>query len=111
MKTIGVAELKANLSRELRRVASGRLAEILAGLDLVALTDEVKARAKGSFPVVVRTLDALHLSTAELLSQAPDERSEAHAGPERVHFYSFDGGMNRCALAMGFAAPLATAPR
>jgi predicted nucleic acid-binding protein len=40
--------------------------------DVVAITDAVLARAGRPFPVEpIRTLDALHLATAELLGEAP----------------------------------------
>jgi len=42
------------------------------GCDVVAMTDAVLARASRPFPVEpIRTLDALHLATAELLGEPP----------------------------------------
>jgi hypothetical protein len=58
----------------------------------------VKRKASGAFPVVINTLDALHLASAQIFSEA--EASET------VLIFSHDGGMNRCAAALGFAAPL-----
>lgn len=47
--------------------------------------------------MVIQTLNALHLASAQIFS-------EAEAG-ETVLVYSHDSGMNRCAIALGFAAP------
>jgi predicted nucleic acid-binding protein len=75
----------AEAARTLRRAqAAGRLTPrqadaILRGLDtfatrceMVAVRDDVLARAGRSFPIEpVRTLDAIHLATVELLGAAP----------------------------------------
>jgi predicted nucleic acid-binding protein len=45
------------------------LKNFLENMDLIDLGPEILARAKGSYPVVLRTLDALHLSTAEVWSK------------------------------------------
>jgi len=45
------------------------LKDFLEKMDLIYLGPEILARAKGSYPVVLRTLDALHLSTAEVWSK------------------------------------------
>lgn len=68
----------------LRARASGRLNAMqeravvraiqtfLARCDIVAITDDVLARSGRPFPVEpIRTLDAIHLATAELLSEPP----------------------------------------
>jgi hypothetical protein len=78
--------------------ASKRLGEVLAGVSLLSLSATVKRRAAGAFPLVINTLDALHLASAQVFS-------EAEAG-ETVLVFSHDGGMNRCVVALGFAAPL-----
>lgn len=43
------------------------LAELLARVHLAPIDDDVVERARQSFPVNVRALDALHVATAELL--------------------------------------------
>lgn len=77
--------------------ALGRLEEILTGVSLLALSDTVKQNASGPFPVVVKTLDALHLASAQVFSERFTE--------ETVLIFSHHTGMNRCALALGFSAP------
>lgn len=79
--------------------AMERLDAVLSGLDLLALSAKVKRRAMDAFPVSVKTLDALHLSSALALAEAsPDEA---------VLVFTHDAAMNRCAKALGLKAPLA----
>ena len=44
--------------------------ELLALVDMVEMTDSALARALSPFPIPARTLDALHLATAEYLQRA-----------------------------------------
>ena len=79
-----------------------RLERVLAGVSVLALSRSVKKRAMDSFPVSVKTLDALHLASALVFSAAePDET---------VLMFSHDAAMNRCAKALGFRAPLESDP-
>ena len=49
-----------------------KLAAIERRCDSVAVTDAVLSRVRRRFPVEpIRTLDAVHLATAELLGEAP----------------------------------------
>lgn len=49
--------------------------------DIVSVTDDVLARVGRPFPVgPVRTLDAVHLATAEILAEPPALVSIVHAG-------------------------------
>ena len=76
-----------------------RLADFLGSIRILSLNSAVKRRAKGAFPVHVKTLDALHLATALVLEERePDET---------ILIYSYDATMNRCARVLGFGAPLA----
>lgn len=84
--------------------AVGRLESVLAGVTLLALTDAVKKRSMGAFPVSVRTLDALHLATA-LLFVEEQLKERTH---NDVIVVSHDDAMNRCARALGFPTPLTT---
>ena len=53
------------------------LADLVAMLDLAPVDDLVIDRAKGSFAVNLRALDALYVATAEILaSEAPGEPLE-----------------------------------
>ena len=69
-----------------------------AGISRLAMNDRVLRQAEGSFPLVIRTLDAIHLATAEEWSQ--------DVGRQDVAIWSLDRQMNRCAGAMGFQTPL-----
>ena len=82
--------------------ASDRLESVLSGLAVVDLTTAVKTRAMAAFPVVVNTLDALHLATALLYAESYLDA----AANEQMLLFSHDAGMNRCAAALGLATPL-----
>jgi len=69
--------------------------EILARVSIVELAQPVLARAIEPFPVAVRTLDALHLSTALFLAERHQDVSVA----------AYDDRMRRAAAAVGL--PLA----
>ncbi len=75
-----------------------RLEGILSAVSLLAFSPKVKKLAMGSFPVSVKTLDAVHLASALVFSAARPE--------EELLMFSFDTGMNRCAQALGFGVPL-----
>lgn len=75
-----------------------RLDRVLGGLDLIELSREVKLRAAESFPVVIGTLDALHIATA--LLWARDAVGEV-GNAENVHVFSHDTSLNACARAVG----------
>lgn len=68
---------------------------LLARVSLTELTEVALARALRPFPVIVRTLDALHLATLEFLRQG-----------EAVELASYDSRMIAAATALGI--PLAT---
>lgn len=80
-----------------------RLEGLLAGIDLLELSREVKLRAAESFPVVVGTLDAFHIATA--LLWARDSAGEAGI-TENVHVFSYDAAFNACARTVGLTARL-----
>jgi predicted nucleic acid-binding protein len=70
-----------------------RLNTILEGTTVLAMTPSIKQKAAGSFPVVIKTLDALHLASAlEYIDTF---------GPVKLKIFSHDTGLNRCAAAMG----------
>jgi hypothetical protein len=81
-----------------------RLEQVLAGIDLVELSTEVKLRAAESFPVVIGTLDAFHIATALLWARDPG----GEAGRvESDHIFSHDTALNACARAVGLGVRLA----
>ncbi|MFP4431698.1 MAG: hypothetical protein ACLFPV_10650 [Spirochaetaceae bacterium] len=79
--------------------ATDRLEKLLARIDLFDLSRAIKQRAMESFPVVVKTLDALHLANALLVA--------ASGGDETVHLFSLGRQMNLCIQAVGLRAALA----
>lgn len=77
--------------------AIDRLEKILIGVSLLSMTEEIKKRASQAFPVIIKTLDALHLASALIFQSVWSE--------ETLFVFSFDRGLNRCARAMGLAVP------
>jgi hypothetical protein len=67
---------------------------MLGGVELIELTKLVLARAVEPFPVAVRTLDALHLATADFL----------RTSGERIELASFDNRLLAAARVLGIAA-------
>ena len=88
--------LAGELTDEALTVARERLDEVLAGIDLLEMSRQIKQRAMDPFPVNVRTLDALHVATALMVGE--------DAGG--VALFSHDEGMNRCARSLGINAAL-----
>jgi len=74
-------------------VAASTVEEVLARIQIVNLDPEVLERAVIAFPVPVRTLDALHLATADFLRAQGVELEVA----------SYDTRLNAAASRMGFA--------
>lgn len=68
------------------------LAELLARVHLIALEEQVCARCRAPFPMPVRALDALHLSTADFLRTKSLD----------VEIATYDARMATAAVAMGF---------
>jgi predicted nucleic acid-binding protein len=69
------------------------LADFLAMLDLAAIDGAVIARAKSSFAVNVRALDAIHVATAEILAEEANE--------EPLEFWTHDDRQASAALSRG----------
>ena len=88
--------LNGELTDENLAMCRERLDAVLDGIDLLELTKPVKQRAMDPFPVFVRTLDALHISTALVFSETADG----------ISLFSHDRGMNLCARSLGLTAPL-----
>jgi len=66
---------------------------MLGGVELIELTESVLARAVEPFPVAVRTLDALHLATADFLRKSR----------QRIELASFDNRLLAAARALTIA--------
>jgi predicted nucleic acid-binding protein len=69
------------------------LSDLLAKLDLAHIDGQVIDRAKTSFGINVRALDAIHVGTAEVLA--------AEAGSEPLEFWTHDARQATAALARG----------
>lgn len=69
------------------------LTDLLAMLDLAAIDRWVIERAKSSFAVNVRALDAIHVATAEILA--------AEAEGEPLEFWTHDDRQAMAALSRG----------
>jgi predicted nucleic acid-binding protein len=66
------ARVAGRLTGDEERAAAGALGRLERRCYLVAVTDAVLARVRRPFPVEpIRTLDALHLATTELLGEPP----------------------------------------
>jgi predicted nucleic acid-binding protein len=91
--------LQDDLTDETLVEAVRRLDGVLDGVELVELSPAIKRRAMESFPVSVRTLDALHLATALAIGAATDDG--------KVIMFSLDRAMNLGASALGMPTPLA----
>ncbi|MDA3949396.1 MAG: type II toxin-antitoxin system VapC family toxin, partial [Spirochaeta sp.] len=81
--------------------AQHRFARIATRVATIRLNELVLRRAEGPYPVLIRSLDAIHLASAELWLNAEFPAGE----PERVSVWSFDNRMNQCAALLGFGTP------
>ncbi len=75
-------------------LARENLRKITDGMYIIEMTDTIKKRAQESFPTIIGTLDAIHLSTAILWKEF-DKMKE-------LMIVSHDRQMNICAKALGF---------
>ena len=69
------------------------LGDLIAMLDLAPIDDAVIDRARSSFAVNVRALDAIHVATAEILA--------AEAEGEPIEFWTHDERQMTAALSRG----------
>lgn len=71
------------------------LTALLAAIDLAGVDEAVIERAKASFAVNVRALDAIHVATAEVLA--------ASAPGEPLEFWTHDERQSTAALSRGLS--------
>lgn len=90
--------MQGNLDDNSYLEALERLERVIAGLSIIGLSAKVKKRASEAFPVVVKTHDALHISSALLFKELRPA--------ENLLLFSYDTDMNRCAKALGVSVPL-----
>lgn len=96
MRVIHRYRLNGELDDNRFTEAKLRAERVLDGVSILRLTSSIKTRAKESFPVVVKTLDALHLATAIIFQKTRPNSP--------IHVYSYDQTFNRCARVLGFHA-------
>lgn len=92
-RAVDRVRLLGHLDDEETAIKRKELTDLLTMLDLVPIDDAVIDRAKNSFAVNVRALDAIHVATAEIL------RAEAPAEP--LEFWTHDGRQATAALSRG----------
>ena len=81
--------------------ARHNFARFTSGLHQIRLTEEVLTRASGPYPLNIRTLDAIHLSSAEMWLNAGLNKD-----PSEMSVWTLDRQMNLCAAQLGFLTPL-----
>jgi len=85
--------LRGNLDDTQTATKRKELSDLLAMLDLAPIDRVVIQRAKSSFAVNVRALDAIHVATAEILA--------AEADGEALEFWTHDDRQATAALSRG----------
>ena len=92
-RAIDRERLLGNLDDRETAVKRKELAELLVRMDLMPIEGDVIDRAKGSFAVNVRALDAIHVATAEILA--------AEGEGEAMEFWTHDERQATAALSRG----------
>ena len=93
LRTIDRLRLVGDLTDADAAELRARIGDAFRSVEVLQVSGAVLDRAGGSFPTVVRTLDAIHLATASL-------RREQSA-PDLV-FATHDGQLGTAARALGF---------
>lgn len=78
------------------QVASAKdfLKTLIEGIYIVEISESIKARAADTFPTIIGTLDAVHISTAIVWQE--------YENNEEMMILSHDRQMNICAKALGY---------
>ena len=97
-RALQTGRMDAVLATEARH----NFARFAAGLNQIRLTEAVLDRASGPYPLVIRTLDAMHLASAELWL-SPDR---GPSGAANLSVWTMDRQMNLYAAQLGFSTPL-----
>ena len=92
-RAVDRARLVGHLNDAETAVKRKELGDLLGMLDLAPIDDAVIERARASFAVNVRALDAIHVATAETL--------KAEAAAESVEFWTHDDRQATAALSRG----------
>jgi hypothetical protein len=88
--------LLGNMDDAQTAIKRKELTALLTMLDLMSIDYRVIERARGSFAVNVRALDAIHVATAEILAE--------EAAGESLEFWTHDDRQAIAALSRGLAA-------
>jgi hypothetical protein len=92
-RAIDRERLLGNLDDVETAIKRNELTTVLVMLDLLAIDRSVIERAKGSFAVNLRALDAIHVATAEILA--------AEMTGEPLEFWTHDDRQATAALSRG----------
>jgi predicted nucleic acid-binding protein len=92
-RAIDRERLLGSLDDDQTAIKRKELADLLAMLDLMPIDSAVIDRAKSSFAVNVRALDAIHVASAEILA--------AEAPGDRLEFWTHDTRQATAALSRG----------
>jgi predicted nucleic acid-binding protein len=92
-RAIDRERLLGNLDDKQTAIKRKELVDLLAMLDLAPIDRAVIDRAKASFAVNVRALDAIHVATAEIMA--------AEGGGEALEFWTHDDRQSTAALSRG----------
>jgi hypothetical protein len=93
VRAVDRARLVGHLDDAETAVKRKELADLLVTLDLPAIDVSVTDKAKSSFAVNVRALDAIHVATAEILA--------AEAEGEPLEFWTHDERQATAAMSRG----------
>lgn len=93
LRAVDRERLLGHLNDAQTAIKRRELTELLGAIDLAAIDDDVIDRAKASFAVNVRALDAIHVATAEVLA--------ASAPGESLEFWTHDERQSTAALSRG----------
>lgn len=93
MRTIVIAQAKGRLSPDEYRATVRWIRRFANRCEIVAIGEEVMERVGRAFPVEpIRTLDAIHLATADLIGESP----------ALISIVTRDVRIRQNALAMGY---------
>ena len=105
-RAVHCERLLGNLNDRETAIKRKELAELLVMMDLAPVDGRVIDRAKSSFAVNLRALDAIHVATAEVLTaEADGEPVEFWTHDHRQATAALSRGLTVCGLDPGRAAP------
>lgn len=93
LRAVDRERLLGQLDDETTAIKRKELTDLMAMLDLVPIDAAVLERARRSFSVNVRALDAIHVATAEVLA--------AESGGGALEFWTHDSRQATAALSRG----------